>query len=380
MSKATGCGMRRAVIALACAVGLLGAPGAGFAQNGAPAQARKTPRAATDADVSSAEAKDALRRAHARYQGVKSGKNADYIPSLAKVDPNLFGIVLVTVDGRVFSVGDAEHPFAIESVSKPFTLARVLQDVGADTVEKKIGTNATGEPFNSIIAIEQNHEAKRPPAGNPLVNAGAITAVSMVPAQDADARWTRIEDTLNAFAGRELDVNEPVYHSESATNTRNRAISWLLKSYDALPGDPMEALDVYTRQCSVNVTAKDLAIMGATLANGGTNPVTGKRVVDSDNAQKVLSLMLTTGLYENSGDWSFTAGLPAKSGVGGGIVAVVPGRFAVATFSPPLDKAGNSVRGQKAVESIITELGGDLFSATGPKQAAPSGAGVSGSR
>ncbi|MCY1047119.1 glutaminase A [Corallococcus sp. bb12-1] len=380
MSKSMGNRKRRAATALVCVMGLLGAPGVGLAQQSAPAQAQKTQQAPADAEVSAAEAKDALQRAHARYKGVKDGKNADYIPSLAKVDPGLFGIVLVTVDGRVYSVGDSEHPFAIESVSKPFTLARVLQDVGAAKVEKKIGTNATGEPFNSITAIEQNKEANRPPAGNPLVNAGAITAVSMVPAQSSDERWTRIQDTLNAFAGRELTVNEDVYRSESATNTRNRAISWLLKSYDALPGDPMEALDVYTRQCSVNVTAKDLAIMGATLANGGMNPVTGKRVVDSENAQKVLSLMLTTGLYENSGDWSFTAGLPAKSGVGGGIVAVVPGRFAVATFSPPLDKSGNSVRGQKAVESIITELGGDIFSSGSAKQAARSGGGVSGQR
>jgi glutaminase len=379
MSKPMRNRKRRAATALVCAVGLLGAPGVGLAQKSPVTAPQQTQRAPADADVSAAEAKDALQRAHARYRGVKEGKNADYIPSLAKVDSGLFGIVLVTVDGRVYSVGDAEHPFAIESVSKPFTLARVLQDVGADKVEKRIGTNATGEPFNSITAIEQNKEANRPPAGNPLVNAGAITAVSMVPAKDSGERWTRIQDTLNDFAGRQLSVNEDVYRSESATNTRNRAISWLLKSYDALPGDPMEALDVYTRQCSVNITAKDLAIMGATLANGGTNPVTGKRVVDPENAQKVLSLMLTTGLYENSGDWSFTTGLPAKSGVGGGIVAVVPGRFAVATFSPPLDKAGNSVRGQKAVESIITELGGDVFSAGG-KQAARSGGGVSGQR
>ncbi|RKG72410.1 glutaminase, partial [Corallococcus sp. CA049B] len=357
---------------------LWGAPGVGLAAQ-APATAQRTQRTPDTAQVSAAEAKEALQQAYARFRGVKDGKNADYIPSLAKVDPNLFGIVLVTVDGRVYSVGDAEHPFAIESVSKPFTLARILQDVGAEQVETKIGANATGEPFNSIIAIELNQEAKRPPAGNPLVNAGAITAVSMVPARDANDRWSRIQGTLEDFAGRRLSVNEDVYRSESATNTRNRAISWLLKSYDALPGDPMEALDLYTRQCSVNVTAKDLAIMGATLANGGTNPVTGKRVVDADNAQKVLSLMLTTGLYENSGDWSFTAGLPAKSGVGGGIVAVVPGRFAVATFSPPLDEAGNSVRGQKAVESIITALGGDIFSG-GPRQAARSGGDVSGQR
>ncbi|MBJ6759875.1 glutaminase A [Myxococcaceae bacterium JPH2] len=323
------------------------------------------------ADITDEQAKSAIQHAHDQFRYVKDGKNADYIPFLAQVNPDYFGIVLVTVDGRVFEVGDSQQPFAIESVSKPFTLARLLQDVGAETVETKIGANATGAPFNSITVIEENKEAKRPPAGNPLVNAGAIASVSMVPAGNADERWARILGTYNLFAGRNLSVNQEVYRSESDTNTRNRAIAWLLKSYDVIPGDPMEALDIYTRQCSVAITAKDLAVMGATLANGGVNPLTGKRVIDEKNAEKVLSMMLTTGLYENSGKWSFDVGLPAKSGVGGGIVAVVPGRFAIATFSPPLDEAGNSVRGQKAVQSIVDSIGGDVFNDHAPGTGQP---------
>jgi glutaminase len=301
---------------------------------------------------------------------VNAGKNADYIPILAKVDPKLFAIVLVTANGEVYESGNVKHPFSIQSVSKVFTLGRILEDLGRDAVEKKVGTGATGQPFNSIIAIEM--QKKDHPAGNPLVNPGAIASVSLVPGSSPNERWSHIIDTMSAFAGRPLTVDQIVYKSESDTNTRNRAISWLLKAYDVIPGDPMEALDLYTRQCSIAVTAHDLAIMGATLANGGVNPVTHKKVVSPETAAQMLSMMLTAGFYENTGKWSLDVGVPAKSGVGGGIVAVVPGRYAIGTFAPPLDEAGNSVRGQRAVESIVNDLGGNVFMAP---RAAPVGSG-----
>ena len=306
-----------------------------------------------------------MQGSYATGKALHEGKNADYIPVLAKVDPELFGITVVTADGKVSEAGDSSHTFSIQSVSKPFALARLVEDVGPEIVEKKIGVNATGEAFNSIIAIEQTRTGKekeqRPPAGNPLVNAGAITTVSMVPAGSPDERWNRILGTMNAFAGRKLSVDQEVYKSEAETNSRNRGITWLLGAYEALGSEPMQALDIYTRQCSISVNAHDLAVMGATLANRGVNPITGQQVLSADNAAKVLAVMMTAGLYENSGDWAFRVGVPAKSGVGGGIVAVVPGRFAVATFAPPLDGAGNSVRGQAAIEKLVQELGGGVF-------------------
>jgi glutaminase len=302
----------------------------------------------------------AVMNAHRQFSGLTEGKNADYIPVLAKVDPKLFGIALVTVDGQVYEIGDSAHRFSIQSVSKVFTLAHLLENLGKDAVLKKIGANATGQPFNSIIAVELD---KHHHPGNPFVNPGAIAAVSLVPAVSSQDRWSKITGTLDAFAGHRLEVDTQVYKSESETNTRNRAISWLLKAYEVIPGDPMEALDLYTRQCSMAVTAHDLAVMGATLANGGVNPITHRQVVSAETAARTLSVMLTAGLYELTGTWSIDVGVPAKSGVGGGIVAVVPGRYAIGTFSPPLDEAGNSVRGQRATESIVNAIGGNVFMA-----------------
>jgi len=218
--------------------------------------------------------------------------------------------------------------------------------------------NATGMPFNSIMAIELNEKRR---AGNPLVNPGAIAAVSLVPGRSADERWNAIAGTMNAAAGCKLEVDQRVYKSETETNTRNQAISRLLEAYEVLGADPDQTLDLYTRQCSVAVTARDLATMGATLANAGVNPVTGAKVFAPAVATKALAVMETNGLYENSGQWAFRVGVPAKSGVGGGLLAVVPGRYAIGTFSPPLDEAGNSVRGQKAIESIVADLGGNVF-------------------
>lgn len=322
----------------------------------APAQARG------DA-VSDAQIKAAVDKAYAATKGIRAGKDADYIPALAKVPPDLFGIAVVTVDGRIHTVGDADHPFAIESASKPFAASWVIERKGEQWVEDTIGVNQTGLPFNSIIALESH--AQTTPAMNPLVNAGAIAIVSWIEPAEPDARWQTIQQLMNDYAGRALDIDLAVYRSEAGSSEHNRAISRLLKGYGTLNGDPEVALDLYTRQCSIHVTAKDLATMGATLANGGTHPITRKKIVSPTAAEKTMAIMSTTGLYETSGTWAWNVGLPAKSGVGGGIVAVAPGRFAIATFAPPLDAAGNSVKGQKAIELIVNDLIGSGVFETG---------------
>ena len=299
----------------------------------------------------------ALSEAHNLFKNNNEGKNADYIPYLAKVDPRLFGLTLVLVDGTTYEAGDSRFPFAIESISKIFTLCRVLQDQGAEAVRDKIGVDATGLPFNSVMAVELNKAR----SVNPFVNAGAMAAVSMVEGRDSDDRWKNIIETMNLFAGRELKVNEDVYRSESETNTHNMAIAVLLKSYGRFYGDPVEVLDLYTRQCSVSITARDLAVMGATLANGGINPITGLRALDERHVPKVLAVMSVNGLYENTGEWLYDTGLPAKSGVGGGVLAVVPGECAIAAFSPPLDEYGSSVRGRKAIKFLSERLGANIF-------------------
>lgn len=306
-----------------------------------------------------ADIQAAMKTAYTKYKDLAEGKNADYIPALAKVDSKLFGIAIVTVDGAVYEIGDSKHPFAIESAAKPFVAARVMQEQGVKAVEEKIGVNATGMPFNSIIAMEMNKETH--PAMNPLVNAGAIATVSLLQASSPEDRWQKVLSTMSSFSGRALTLNEEVYRSEAETNNRNKSIAWLLKSNDVLQGEPDEMLDVYTKECSVDVTARDLAVMGATLANGGLNPLTRKRVVDPEVAEHTLAVMSTAGLYDTTGTWMYRVGLPAKSGVGGGIVAVQPGAFAVATFSPPLDKPGNSVRGQRAIEMIADDLHAGVF-------------------
>lgn len=299
----------------------------------------------------------ALAAAHAKYAGLTEGKNADYIPALARVPSHLFGIVLVTVDGRVHAVGDAEYPFSIQSISKVFTLARVLLDRGAQVVVDGVGVDATGDVFNSIVAIERyrGHEM------NPMVNPGAIATTSQVRGRKADDIWKRILGTYGDFAGRTLDVDREVYRSESETNQRNQAIGMLMHAYGHIEKNPLQATDLYTRQCSVRVTAKDLAVMAATLANGGTNPVTRKQVLGPADTARLLAVMATAGLYDDAGKWLFRTGLPAKSGVGGGILAVAPGKFGIAAFSPPLDEAGNSVRAQRAIADISDALGGNPY-------------------
>ncbi|MEZ0391778.1 MAG: glutaminase A [Pseudobdellovibrionaceae bacterium] len=298
-----------------------------------------------------------LKEAYNKFKSEKEGKNADYIPALAKVPSTYFGIALVTTDGKVHTVGDVQQPFSIQSISKVITLAEVMQESGEQSVEKNIGVDATGQAFNSITAIEQYKGQEM----NPLVNPGAITTTSMVQGKNPDDVWNKIINMHEAFAGRDLEVNQEVYRSESDTNQRNQAIGMLMHAYGRIKSDPKVATDLYTRQCSINVTAKDLSVMASTLANGGVNPVTGKKVVEQKNVEGILAVMSTAGLYDDSGKWLAKTGLPAKSGVGGGIMAVSPGKFGVAAFSPPLDAAGNSVRAQKAIAYISDALNGNPY-------------------
>jgi len=301
--------------------------------------------------------------AYAKFKGLKEGKNADYIPALAKVDPNLFGIALVTVDGKVYTAGDLKTEVSIQSISKVFTMAQVIQEQGLDAIEKRIGVDATGARFNSIIAVEavKTVVGTGAPEMNPLVNPGAISATSMVTGSSADAVWNKIIGFHNDAAGRQLSVLQDVYKSESDTNQRNQAIGALMLAYGYIKSNWQQAVDLYTRQCSIGVNAKDLATMAATLAASGKNPVTGKQVMDAAKVPGVLAVMATAGLYDDSGKWLYHTGLPAKSGVGGGIIAVSPGKFGIAVISPPLDDAGNSVRAQRAIADISNALGGNPY-------------------
>jgi glutaminase len=307
--------------------------------------------------------------AFARYQHLQEGKNADYIPALAKVDPNLFGIAVVTSDGRAFTAGDVRTEVSIQSISKVFTMARVIQDQGPESIEKRIGVDATGMRFNSIVSVEFAKKILGGPEINPLVNPGAITATSMVQGNTADEVWAKIIGTYNDFAGRPLSVLQDIYKSESDTNQRNQAIGMLMYAYEYIKSNPAQATDLYTRQCSVGVNARDLAVMAATLAFGGRNPVTGRQAINAEYVPNVLAVMATAGLYDDSGKWLYHTGLPAKSGVGGGIIAVSPGNFGIAVVSPPLDDAGNSVRAQKAIRDISNALNGNPYAVTGRRTA-----------
>ena len=309
----------------------------------------------------------AVDAAFTKYRSLQEGKNADYIPALAKVDPNLFGIAVVTADGKVYTAGDVKTEVSIQSISKVFTMAQVIEEQGLDSVAKRIGVDATGARFNSIIAIEgvRTVVGTGAPEMNPLVNPGAISATSMVTGGSSDAVWNKIIGFHNAAAGRDLRVLQDVYKSESDTNQRNQAIGALMLAYGYIKDNWQQAVDLYTRQCSIGVNAQDLATMAATLAAGGMNPVTKKRVMDPAKVPGVLSVMATAGLYDDSGKWLYATGLPAKSGVGGGLIAVSPGKFGIAVVSPPLDDAGNSVRAQKAIADISNALGGNPYAAGG---------------
>ena len=299
----------------------------------------------------------AIDKAYKDYKGLEEGAVADYIPALAKVDPKVYGIALVTTDGKVYTAGDLKTQVSIQSISKVFTMAKVMDESGPQSIYDNMGVDATGQVFNSIVAVEQYKGAEM----NALVNPGAIAATGMVKGENYDAIWNSLLNYYSEFAGRKLTVLEDVYKSEAETNQRNQALAMLMYAYGHIEGDPLQATDIYTRQCSVGVNAQDLANMAATLANAGKNPVTGKRVATAENVPEILAVMATAGLYDDSGKWLYRTGLPAKSGVGGGIIAVSPGKFGIAVISPPLDAAGNSIRAQKAIADISNALGGNPY-------------------
>jgi glutaminase len=298
-----------------------------------------------------------MSEAYERFKSNAEGRNSDVYPALARAPSDLFGACVVGTNGNVHAVGDTDHAFSIMSVSKPFVFALVCQWIGAEEAREKLGANSTGLPFNSLSAIERSVDGRN----NPMVNAGAIATTSLVPGTTVEAKWKFIHDGLSRFAGRKLPLNEEVYASASETNFRNQSIARLLQSYGRIYFDPAQATDLYTKQCSLNVSAKDLAVMGATLADGGMNPLTRERVVDAMACHYVLAVMTTAGLYETSGDWLYDIGLPGKSGISGGIVTVSPGKGGLGTFAPPLDSAGNSVKGQLVAKFLSQRLGMDLF-------------------
>ena len=300
---------------------------------------------------------NAVDKAYTEFKDVKEGANADYIPILATVPSDLFGVVIVTNEGKVFQAGDVDYRFSIQSVSKPFTAALIMAQQGPEAVREQIGVEPTGLPFNSKIAIEI-YDSR---SVNPMVNAGAIAAVSLVQADSEAQRWEIVHDNIEGFAGSDLPVLEDVYTSEYETSWGNRAIANLLFNYERLYAEPEESLRVYTRQCSIGVTVKDLAVMGATLSNSGVNPVTGRKMLPAEHVPELLAIMASAGFYDESGEWMFNAGLPSKTGVGGGIVSVVPGKMAIAAFSPRLNEAGNSIKAMRAIRRIAGQLGVGLY-------------------
>ena len=299
-------------------------------------------------------------QAHERFKANRDGSNSDVYPALAEVQPDLFGLCVVGVNGSAYASGDFDCPFSIMSVSKPFVFALVCEVLGAEAARQRLGVNATGLPFNALEAIERSGDGRT----NPMVNSGAIATTSLAPGSTVDEQWRFILDGLSQFAGRALEINDAVFASASNGNSRNQAIGRLLESYGLIAIDPADAVDLYTRQCSLNVTARDLAVMGATLADGGVNPLTGTRVIDAESCKCALAVMATAGLYETSGDWLYDVGLPGKSGIGGGIVMVSPGKGGFGAFAPRLDEAGNSVKGQLAARYLSHGLGLSLFAST----------------
>jgi len=307
---------------------------------------------------SRAQVEAVVKEAYEKFRSDTSGKNADYIPFLAQVDSRMFGVAVVSTDNQVISMGEVDYSFSIQSISKVYTLALAMEELGASRVFDRIGSEPTGRAFNSVPAVVdmQTH------TGNPLVNAGAIATTSLIAGKDANEKWNKILNFYSRAAGEKLTLIDEVYKSEAATNAGNKALSMLLAKYERIYADPFESVDIYTKQCSVGVNVIQLARMGATLANNGKNPVTGEQVIKAENVPYILSTMTMAGLYDGSGGWAWKVGLPAKSGVGGGIVAIVPGKGAIAVFSPRLDDAGNSVKAQKVIEYVAERLDYNLFS------------------
>lgn len=320
---------------------------------GASAQASRSPVAPRRELVEAV-----VKEAYEKFKNDANGKNADYIPYLAQVDSKLFGVAIVTTDNQVFTLGDVKYSFSIQSISKVFTLALAMEELGPNKVFEKVGSEPTGRPFNSPLAVVDMPTH----TGNPLVNAGAIATTSLISGRDAEDKWNKILNFYSKAAGEKLVLIDEVYKSEAATNTGNKALSMLLAKYDRIYADPFESVDIYTKQCSVGVNAAQLARMGATLANNGVNPATGEQVIKREDIPHILSTMTMAGLYDGSGGWAWHVGLPAKSGVGGGIVAIVPGKGAIAVFAPPLDEAGNSVKAQEVIEYVTQKLSYNLYS------------------
>lgn len=301
-----------------------------------------------------------LEELHSRLAGMHGGELASYIPELTRADPDWFGICLVTMDGVAYSVGDSDQLFTIQSISKPFVYATALSDHGPEFVGSRVGVEPSGDAFNSISLDPQTGAPL-----NPMINAGAIATASLVAGATPEAQWRRIEASIAAFVGRDVSVDEAVFRSESATGFRNRAIAWMLKNFGIIDGEPMASLENYFRQCSIQVNCRDLAYMAATLANGGMHPLTGKCALPAEHVEKVLSVMATCGMYDYAGSWLYEVGMPAKSGVGGGIIAVLPGRFGIGIFSPRLDAKGNSVRGIEACKQLSRDFSLHVFNGAG---------------
>jgi glutaminase len=301
-----------------------------------------------------------VEEAHDRYRANAEGAVSDVYPALGRADAARFGICVAGIGGAVHAAGDSDVAFTMMSVAKPFVYALLCQQLGPEELRERIGVNATGLPFNSVAAVERSTDGRT----NPMVNAGAIATTSLVPGSDVEERWRFVQEGLSRFAGRPLELDDEVFRSASATNHRNQSLARLLQSVGRIYADPSEAVDLYTRQSCLRVTARDLAVMGAALANGGVNPCTHERVVDTESCHCTLAVMTIAGLYETSGDWLYDIGLPGKSGIGGGIVTVAPGKGGLGTFAPPLDGAGNSVRGQLAAAFLSRRLGLDLYAST----------------
>jgi len=300
--------------------------------------------------------RETLKELHAEYQGLDEGRVANYIPELAKADPRQFGVSVVTSAGQTYDVGDHQQPFTIQSVSKPFVFGMALGDHGREVVLSKVSVQPTSEAFNSIILDQATN---RP--FNPMVNAGAIATADLIDGKDFPERVRRMLEMFGRYCGREMYVDNSVFMSERATGHRNRAIAHLMLNFGMVQDRVNETLELYFQQCSVMVTCHDLAVMGATLANGGVNPITGVRAIEQQYVQDVLSVMHTCGMYDYAGEWAYRVGLPAKSGVGGGIVAIAPGQLGIGTYSPLLDAKGNSARGIKICQDLSERLGLHIF-------------------
>jgi glutaminase len=291
------------------------------------------------------------------YQPCTDGQVASYIPELAKADPNCFGIAIATMDGQVFTVGDVGQPFTLQSISKVFTYGLALEDRGREVLLSKVGVEPTGDQFNSIIRLDEN--SKRP--DNPMVNAGAIATTSLIQGSDMTDRLKRILAMFERYVGHDLFIDMPMFLSERATGDRNRALAYLMRHFGMIDGDIDAALDLYFQQCSVMVNCSDLALMAATVANHGVHPISQQQAIQPQYVRDLLSVMYTCGMYDFSGEWAHRVGVPAKSGVSGGIIAVIPNRLGIAVFSPPLDERGNSVRGIKVCEALSQELDLHIF-------------------